>query len=94
MQGETLCEMLKVIYFKDIHWSDCYKLVAKKFTDLKQIAKKFYTDKDDLAILRELNKYSTKDIQDMFHMEPEFINKDANNAKPYTDRLSTTLETL
>jgi len=87
--GESICEKLKIIFFPDKRWQQCYKDVAIKFTALKEIAKKFYTDKDILAILIELNKYSTQDIQEAFHMELNQTSKDANHGRE--NRLSVTV---
>jgi predicted nuclease of restriction endonuclease-like RecB superfamily len=66
--GATVCEKLRDIYFSDKHWSECYKDVAQKFTFLKQIMRRFYTDKTDIDILKELIKYSNDDIVDIFNI--------------------------
>ena len=42
--------------------------VAKQFTELKSIARKFYCDKDELGILKELEKYSENDIKEMINL--------------------------
>lgn len=60
-----MCEKLKNIYFNDIHWSDCYKNVAVKFTELKEKARKFYVEKQEIEILKELCKYNEQDLIDM-----------------------------
>ena len=64
--GEGICAKLKVIYFSDKAWIDCYKQVAEKFTVMKNIMRKFYTEKTDTEILKELIKYDTTDIEDIF----------------------------
>lgn len=64
--GALVCDMLKSVYFKNIPWIDCYKLVAAKFTELKVIMRKFYPDKTIIEILQEVSKYSTQDIKDIF----------------------------
>lgn len=66
--GQAICEKLRAIYFSNISWPDCYKDVASKFTELKQRMRKFYTDKHDLDILKELIKYDTMDIEEVFNM--------------------------
>lgn len=66
--GETVCKKLKDLYFNDKEWVDCYNQVAQKFTELKRILRKFYTDKIDVDIFRELIKYSSDDINEVFNM--------------------------
>lgn len=65
--SELPVEKIKTIYFPDQPWADCYKEVAQKFTALKQIMRKFYTDKEEIEMLRELATYSKEDIQDAFN---------------------------
>jgi hypothetical protein len=67
--GEKVCERLKDIYFSDQSWQVCYKEVAVKFTELKRIMRKFYTDKSDMDILKEVASYDTMDIQEIFDSE-------------------------
>jgi DNA topoisomerase IB len=67
--GSTICEKLKAIYHSDDSWIDCHNQVAAKFSNLKRIMRKFYTDKDDLDILKELIRYENKDIEDIFDTE-------------------------
>lgn len=64
--GSPVCEKIKQIYYANEPWIDCYKKVSGKFTQLKDIAKNFYTDKDDKQILMELVKYTNDDIKDCF----------------------------
>lgn len=64
--GETVCEKLKALYFEKTPWQDCYKAVARKFSELKVIARKFYVDKTELEMLKELSRYTAKDIEDAF----------------------------
>lgn len=64
-----MCEKLKIIYFNDVHWQACYKQVANKFTELKQIMRKFYnTDKNnfdsEIEMLKELSKFSKESIKE------------------------------
>jgi hypothetical protein len=40
--------------------------VSRKFTELKQRARRFYVGKTELEILQELSKYGESDISDMF----------------------------
>lgn len=65
--GATICEKLKDIYFPDKKWPDCHNDIVTKFGELKRIMRKFYTDKSDLDILKELIKYDNKDIEDIFN---------------------------
>lgn len=64
--GDPICRRLKQIYYPDKPWVECYKDVSIKFSQLKKIAKRFYTDKTDKDILIELAKYSNNDIKDCF----------------------------
>lgn len=64
--GTPICEKLKVIYFSDIPWVNCYRDVAAKFIALKAIARRFYVDKTNVEVLNELIKYSDQDIYDAF----------------------------
>ena len=64
--GAPICERIKQIYYPDKPWVECYKQVSTKFTQLKTIAKNFYTDKNEREILMELTKYSHDDIRDCF----------------------------
>ncbi len=66
--GAEICEKLKIIYFSNIAWPECYKDISIKFTELKKIMRKFYTEKSDLDILKELIKYDTMDIEDVFNL--------------------------
>jgi hypothetical protein len=64
--GSTISEKLKAIYHTDTHWSECYQEVAKMFSGLKTGARKFYSDKSELDILKELTRYSQDDIKEMY----------------------------
>jgi hypothetical protein len=64
--GAIVCAKLKTIYFYEIEWIDCYKLVSAKFVDLLQIAKKFYADKSKIDTIKEIVKYSNNDIVELF----------------------------
>jgi len=43
--------------------------IAKRFTNLKHIARKFYIGMPEEAILKELSKYTEQNIIEMFDME-------------------------
>jgi len=43
--------------------------VSHKFTRLKKIARKFYTTKTELEMLKELAAYDNTDIMDMFESD-------------------------
>ncbi len=66
--GARVCKKLKDIYFNEKSWVDCHHEVAKRFTNLKQIAKKFYGDKEELEVLHELAKYTDDGIRDAFEI--------------------------
>jgi len=67
--GTPICMKLKNIYFSDKKWPECYKEVASKFTQLKRVARKFYTDKSELEMLKEIAKYSENDLKDTYEIE-------------------------
>jgi hypothetical protein len=66
--GARVCEKLKDIYFSDKEWPECHNQIVEKFGEIKKRMRKFYTDKSDLDILRELIKYDTLDIEEIFTM--------------------------
>jgi predicted nuclease of restriction endonuclease-like RecB superfamily len=61
--GANVCNSLKQIYFPDQPWQACYRDVAQKFTCLKQIMRKFYSDKSEIDMLKELQRYSPEDLR-------------------------------
>ena len=65
--GSEICKKLKEIYYKTKLWPECYQDVSNKITELKSIARKFYVDKDELDMLKELAKYSIEDIKEMYN---------------------------
>jgi hypothetical protein len=67
--GEPICEKIKQLYYNDRPWIECYKDVAKIFTELKRRAHLFYVDKNRVEVLKELSKYCHQDIKDVFHIE-------------------------
>lgn len=69
--GAAICEKLKIIYFDKQSWSSCHEKVKLKFNELKSIAKKFYSDKTELEVLKELIKYTNQDIIDLFFYDKE-----------------------
>lgn len=64
--GETVCDRLKIIYFDKRPWPECYKDVARKFSELKVIMRKFYVDKTEIEMLRELTRFTYQDLKDAF----------------------------
>ncbi len=71
--GESVCEKLKNVYFIERKWPDCYKDVGRKFTELKSIAREFYAGQDELAVLRELAKYSEQDLKEMLEINTRTV---------------------
>ena len=67
--GEPICEKIKQIYFPVAPHSGCYNEIGAKFTDLKKIARKFFSGKTEKEMLIELGRFSKEDIEDMFHVE-------------------------
>jgi hypothetical protein len=78
--SQSVVEKIKIIYFPDKPWPECYKNVAQKFTGLKQKMRKFYTGRTDIEILHELRKYSDDDIKEAFSVMEDTC--DQNRAKP------------
>lgn len=64
--AESICEKIKNVYFPNKSWVQCYQDVARGFTELKRIARQFYTDKTDKEILTELTRYGTDDIREAY----------------------------
>ena len=48
--GEPICKRLKEIYFSDISWPKCSRQIANKFTLLKKVMRKIYSDMDILEL--------------------------------------------
>lgn len=67
--GEIICAKLKILYFSDEPWIDCYKKVAAKFSLAKKNAKKFYSNDETADILKELIKYSSEDLKELIENE-------------------------
>jgi hypothetical protein len=66
--GSTICSKLKQIYHPNEKWADCYKKVGALLTIMKKNARKFYIDKTDEEILKDLNKYTNDDIVELLTM--------------------------
>jgi hypothetical protein len=64
--GANICTRIKRIYFSGKPWHECCSDVSSKFNIFKAMMKKFYTEKSMIAILIEVQRYSDKDIQDVF----------------------------
>ena len=62
--GEAVCEKLKAIYHPNETWIACHVSVSRKFSELKKIMRKFYSDKNEHEMLIELNKYNKEDIEE------------------------------
>ncbi len=61
-----ICERIRQIYHPNEQWGECHGNISKRLNQLKAIMRKFYCDKTDLEILRELCRYSTNDIKEAF----------------------------
>jgi hypothetical protein len=64
--GEDICRKLKGLYFADIPWIDCHQDVAKKFSALKVVARRFYVGLTETQMLEELARYQNQDIADAY----------------------------
>lgn len=62
--SELIVEKIKTIYFPDMPWPECYKDVARHFSTLKGILRKFFVDKSDIEILKAISKFTYDDIKD------------------------------
>ncbi len=69
--GAPICQKLKDIFFPNETWFKSYKEVSKKFTELKVLARKFFSGKSDVEILQELGKYSTEDLMELMNLKDE-----------------------
>lgn len=63
--SEPVCVKIKQLYFPDATWFECYRRVAKKFTEVKAKARKYLVGKTEKEMLKELRNFSTTDIEDM-----------------------------
>jgi predicted nuclease of restriction endonuclease-like RecB superfamily len=79
--GEAVIPKLKDIFYPNISWQTCYKEVAQRLSALMTISRKFYADKSDLDILKELIKYSTDDIRDAFGLNDTKNSGSTENAQ-------------
>jgi hypothetical protein len=64
--GSRICSKLKRIYFIDEPWVKSRDKVAIKFSTLKSKMKEFYSHLSAINILKELDKYSDKDLIECF----------------------------
>ena len=62
--GTIICKNLKEIYFSEKKWPECYMQIAQKFTKLKRIMRKFYSDDKEIDVLRRLRSFSEADIEE------------------------------
>ncbi len=62
--GINPCNLIKRIYFIETSWSDCYREVAVKFTQLKQEIRNKAPLINDIELLQLINKFSEDDIKD------------------------------
>jgi hypothetical protein len=63
--GAVVCNNLKIIFHQNEAWPECWKEVAKKFTELKIIMKNILPEKNSFEIVQELSKYSVEDLKDV-----------------------------
>lgn len=63
--SEPICIKIKQLYFPDTAWSECYRKVATKFTEVKRKARTMLVGMNEKEMLKELRNFSTTDIEDM-----------------------------
>ncbi len=64
--GSRPCHQIKNMYYPETPWIDCYKLVAIKFSELKNILRKRAASMNDAQLLEALGTFSQLDIQETF----------------------------
>ena len=64
--GENTCSLIKSIYFTEIPWGDCYRLVGAKFTELKKIMRKLSPNMPEIDLLKIINTFTSEDIRETF----------------------------
>lgn len=62
--GARICRVIRNSLYIDKPWIECHKLIAMRFTMLKQLSRKQYADKTEIEMLQWLGKYSEDDIRD------------------------------
>ena len=67
--GSPICSKLKQIYYPNHKWADCYKQVGSLFNTIKKNARKFYVDKTDDEISKDLIKYTNDNLIELLVME-------------------------
>lgn len=77
--GVDVCKKLKDIYFADSSWNDCHQKVSQKFTVFKKILRKFYSESNNVELLKRIKLFDTLSFQEVFEMETDLS----------TDNLST-----
>ena len=63
--GESICRRIKQAYYPHVAWPECYQQVAKDFTELKKIARKFFSTEDEQGMLKQLTRFQEEDIAEM-----------------------------
>ncbi len=63
--GVSPCKLLKRMYYPDLEWSEAVYLVAGKFTELKQKARKMLAHLTEWQMLQELSKMDEQGVKDI-----------------------------
>lgn len=79
--GETICKIIKEVFYKDIPWPSCYRQVADKFTIFKKILREFHNEKDNVKILKQVQHFKEKDVMEVFDLEKETTEKETKKNK-------------
>ncbi len=61
-----ICERIRQIYHPNEQWGECHGDITRRLNQFLGIARKFYCDKTELEMLKELARYSTDDIKEAF----------------------------
>lgn len=67
--AESICEKLKIIYFKDAPWACCYKELALKMRDLKCKARLILAHMNEIEMLKTLRTFGLDDLKEMMEHE-------------------------
>ena len=65
--AEPICEKLKIIYFLNVPWNECYRKIGNKLTEVKRKARTMLVGMTEIEMLQHLRNFSTTDIEDMIN---------------------------
>lgn len=77
--GEEVCEKLKMMYFAEIPWPECYMAIAGILTQLKKVIRVYYPQQDEVENMRKLRKFTADDIKEALALSKDKQNNTAPN---------------